>query len=73
MGWVLFKLGRLEEALDYLQRAFAAQEDAEIAAHLAEVLAALGRAEEARDMWQKGAGLDPDNRAIQRLREEFGP
>lgn len=73
MGWVLFKLGRLEEALDYLQRAFAAQEDAEIAAHLAEVLAALGRAEEARDMWQKGAGLDPDNRAIQRLREELGP
>lgn len=73
MGWVLFKLGRAEEALDYLQRAFAAQEDAEIAAHLAEVLAALGREGEARDIWQKGAGLDPDNRAIQRLREQFGP
>ncbi|SDD88472.1 tetratricopeptide repeat protein [Aquimonas voraii] len=73
MGWVLFKLGRHQEALDYLQRAFAAQEDAEIAAHLAEVLAALGREEEAREIWQKGAGLDPDNRAIQRLREQFGP
>lgn len=73
MGWVLFKLGRVEEALDYLQRAFEAQEDAEIAAHLAEVLAALGRADEAREIWQKGAGLDPENRAIQRLREQFGP
>lgn len=73
MGWVLFKLGRAEEALDYLQRAFAAQEDAEIAAHLAEVLAALGRDSEAREIWQKGAGLDPENRAIQRLREQFGP
>ncbi|MFY8134048.1 MAG: tetratricopeptide repeat protein [Aquimonas sp.] len=73
MGWVLFKLGRHQEALDYLQRAFAAQEDAEIAAHLAEVLAALGREEEAREIWQKGAGLDPDNRAIQRLREQLGP
>lgn len=73
MGWVLFKLGRAEEALDYLQRAFAGQEDAEIAAHLAEVLAALGREGEAREIWQKGAGLDPDNRAIQRLREQFGP
>lgn len=73
MGWVLFKLGRHQEALDYLQRAFSAQEDAEIAAHLAEVLAALGREEEAREIWQKGAGLDPDNRAIQRLREQFGP
>ena len=73
MGWVLFKLGRHDEALDYLQRAFAAQEDAEIAAHLAEVLAVLGRDEEAREIWQKGAGLDPDNRAIQRLREQLGP
>jgi tetratricopeptide (TPR) repeat protein len=73
MGWVLFKLGRAEEALAYLQRAFEAQEDAEIAAHLAEVLAALGRESEAREFWQKGAGLDPENRAIQRLREQFGP
>jgi tetratricopeptide (TPR) repeat protein len=73
MGWVLFKLGRAEEALAYLERAFEAQEDAEIAAHLAEVLAALGRDSEAREFWQKGAGLDPENRAIQRLREQFGP
>jgi len=73
MGWVLFRLGRLEEALPYLERAFAAQEDAEIAAHLAEVLAALGRTAEAKELWQKGAGLDPDNRAIKRLRERFGP
>lgn len=73
MGWVLFKLGRNDEALEYLQRAFAGQEDAEIAAHLAEVLVALGRQDEAREAWQKGAGLDPDNRAIQRLREQFGP
>lgn len=73
MGWVLFKLGRTEEALGYLQRAFEAQEDAEIAAHLAEVLAALGRDSEAREVWQKGAGLDPENRAIQRLREQLGP
>jgi tetratricopeptide (TPR) repeat protein len=73
MGWVLFRLGRVEEALDYLQRAFSGQEDAEIAAHLAEVLNALGREEEARAIWQKGAGIDPDNRAIERLRELFGP
>jgi tetratricopeptide (TPR) repeat protein len=72
MGWVLYKLGRLEESLDYLQRAFAAQEDAEIAAHIAEVLLALGRDAEAREIWQKGAALDATNRAIQRLRERLG-
>lgn len=73
MGWVLHRLGRSEEALDYLQRAFDGQEDAEIAAHLAEVLKVLGRDEEARAVWQKGLGLDPENRAIERLRELLGP
>jgi tetratricopeptide (TPR) repeat protein len=72
MGWVLYKLGRLEESLDFLQRAFAAQEDAEIAAHIAEVLLALGRDAEAREIWQKGAALDATNRAIERLRERLG-
>ena len=38
MGWVLYRLGRNKEALDYLQRAFALRPDAEIAAHLGEVL-----------------------------------
>jgi tetratricopeptide (TPR) repeat protein len=73
MGWVLHRLGRSEEALDYLQRAFDGQEDAEIAAHLAEVLKVLGRDEEARAVWQKGLDIDPENRAIERLRELLGP
>ncbi|MCG6118182.1 MAG: hypothetical protein MEQ07_08335 [Aquimonas sp.] len=73
MGWVLFRLGRADEALDYLQRAFEGQADAEIAAHLAEVLLVLEREEEARGWWLKGIELDAENRAVQRLRERFEP
>ncbi len=51
MGWVLFKLGRPEEGLSYLGRAWELQRDPEIAAHLGELLWALGRVDEARDVW----------------------
>jgi tetratricopeptide (TPR) repeat protein len=51
MGWVLFKLGRAEEALPYIERSWAQQRDAEIAAHLGEVLWSLERIDEARDIW----------------------
>ncbi len=38
MGWVLYRQGRLEKAAEYLQKAFDLQPEAEIAAHLGEVL-----------------------------------
>jgi tetratricopeptide (TPR) repeat protein len=51
MGWVLFRLGRPEEALPYVESAWALQKDEEIAAHLGEVLWGLGRIDEARSVW----------------------
>lgn len=51
MGWVLFKLGRAEEALPYVERSWELQRDPEIAAHLGEILWSLGRTEAARDVW----------------------
>ena len=51
MGWVLFRLGRPEDALPYIESAWALQKDEEIAAHLGEVLWALGRIDEARNVW----------------------
>jgi len=60
-GWLQFKLGRLEQALDYLQRAYAKQQEAEIAAHLAEVLWALGRKEEARKLFDTAIEKAPDD------------
>ena len=60
-GWVRFRLGRLEEALEYLRRAHAKIRDPEIAAHLGEVLWVLDRRDEARKVWQEVAADDADH------------
>lgn len=52
-GWLLFKEGKLEEALKHLQEAYRKHPDPEIGAHLAEVLLALGKIEEARKIWRE--------------------
>ncbi|WP_148254605.1 tetratricopeptide repeat protein [Aidingimonas lacisalsi] len=48
LGWVHHKLGNHERALPYLERAYAAMPDQEVAAHLIEVLWELDRRDEAR-------------------------
>jgi tetratricopeptide (TPR) repeat protein len=69
---VLYRLGRAEEALGELRRAFALQKDAEIGAHLGEVLWVLGKREEARRYFEQAREIDPDNRALQRALEKTG-
>ncbi|TFH88009.1 tetratricopeptide repeat protein [Billgrantia azerbaijanica] len=48
LGWVHYRLGAPEQALPWLERAYAAMPDQEVAAHLAEVLWVLERRREAR-------------------------
>jgi tetratricopeptide (TPR) repeat protein len=64
MGWVAYRLGRLEEAEGYLARAWELSENAEIAAHLGEVLWHLGRIDEAKAVWNKGLASDPENAVL---------
>jgi tetratricopeptide (TPR) repeat protein len=52
-GWLLFKQGKAEQALRYLEQAYAKQKENEIAAHLAEVLWTLGRKEEAKKLFDR--------------------
>ena len=60
MGWVLYRLGRLEEAEKYLRQALSLRDDAEVAAHLGEVLWAMGRRDEARELWSRALEKEPD-------------
>jgi tetratricopeptide (TPR) repeat protein len=60
-GWLQFKLGNTEKALDYLQQAYEKQQENEIAAHLAEVLWALGRKDEAKKLFNKAIKDAPDD------------
>lgn len=71
-GWVLYRLGRNEEALVQLRRAWTLAKDPEIAAHVGEVLWVLGRKDEARRFFDEARKLDPDNRALQRVTGKYG-
>src|SRR5690606_33043026 len=51
MGWIEFRMGRLAEAEKLLRRAYELRPDAEIAAHLGEVLWARGQRADAKEIW----------------------
>ena len=61
MGWVHFRMGKRDPALEYLRQAYHINPDAEIAAHLSEVLWVDGQREEARKIWREALGRDPDS------------
>jgi Flp pilus assembly protein TadD len=64
LGWIQYRMGRREEALRNLQRAYQSRPDAEIAAHLGEVLWAMGRRDEARKVWREGRERDSGNEVL---------
>ena len=64
LAWVEFRSGNLETALTLLQGAFKERPDAEIAAHLGEVLWVLNRQSEAQEIWREGLKLHPTNESL---------
>jgi tetratricopeptide (TPR) repeat protein len=73
LGWVEFRLGNFEAALASLQKAFNARADAEIAAHLGEVLWRLNRQDEAIKIWRQGVETAPNNETLQETLQRFKP
>ncbi|PKO84769.1 MAG: hypothetical protein CVU17_00860 [Betaproteobacteria bacterium HGW-Betaproteobacteria-11] len=72
-GWVSFRQGQLEPALEYLRRAYTQRSDPEIAAHIGEVLWALGRRDEALKLWREAAKTHPQNKALETTIKRFVP
>lgn len=64
LGWVEFRSGNLSEALRILQKAFDARPDAEIAAHLGEVLWVMGDKAKAESVWSEGLALNAENETL---------
>lgn len=73
MGWVYYKMGNLEKALTFLQIGYEKSFDAEIAAHLGEVLWKLGRKDEAISFWTKVLKEHPDSKAIKEVINRLEP
>lgn len=73
LGWVEFRLGNLSSALNYLQKAYKDRADAEIAAHLGEVLWQMKRQDEALKVWREGLSTAPNNETLQETLQRLKP
>lgn len=66
MGWVLFRKGDARAAEPFLRQALDVVFDAEIAAHLGEVLWVLNKRDEARQVWDRALAEDPKHEYLLR-------
>ena len=73
MGWVLYRMGRLDEAIDYLRRALKERQDPEIAAHLGEVLWVNGDKAAAREIWDAALQETPEDARLLDVIRRFNP
>ena len=73
MGWVQFRLGNLPDALRYLRQAYEQLPDAEVAAHLGEILWVQGEKEEARKIWREALLRQPENDYLMKTMKRLDP
>lgn len=72
-GWLLYRLGKFDEALAYLRRAYAAKPEPEVAAHIGEVLWAQGKRAEAESVWRDADKAHPGNADLAATIKRFLP
>jgi len=73
MGWVLYRLGRHEEAINYLRKAMALTQDPEVAAHLGEVLWVGGDKKGAKEVWETALKVTPEDSKLIDVIKRFNP
>lgn len=71
MGWVQYRLGNRSEAIRYLKRALAIRYDAEISAHLGEVLWVSGKQRQAKRVWDEALQRAPNNESVRKTINKF--
>ena len=72
MGWVKYRLGEIEEALTYLQRAYELFPDPEVAAHYGEVLWVSGDQEQALEIWRAALLVKPGHSLVLETMRRLG-
>ena len=73
VGWAQYRTGNLERAQQFLERAYKARPDPEIAAHLGEVLWVRGLREAAGRLWQTSLKDHPQNELLLETIHRFKP
>lgn len=71
MGWAYYRLGQYDESLKYLRHAFAKLKDAEIAAHLGEVLWVAGEHDAAKEVWNTALEHAPNDDLLLNVMQKF--
>jgi len=70
-GWLLFKLNKVPEAYQYLRRAYDLEPQAEIAAHLVDVLWVMGERKDARDVLSDALQKNPSDSLLIEVNERL--
>ena len=73
VGWGHYRMGDLSKSEEFLRRAYTANPDPEIAAHLGEVLWMRGDKEEAKKVWQQALQAHSDNAVLTAVMKKFLP
>ena len=73
VGWGHYRMGNFTKSLEFLRRAYSANPDPEIAAHLGEVLWAQSEKEQAKKVWSESLKSHPDNAVLQAVMKKFLP
>ena len=64
MGWLHFRMGNIEIALQFIEKAYKIQKDPEIAAHLGEILWKMGKLKQAKKVWEESMKTYPSNTVL---------
>jgi tetratricopeptide (TPR) repeat protein len=73
LGWGYFLIGKHDESLKQLRRAYSLNPDPEIAAHLGEVLWVKGEKDEAKKVWQDSMRENPENAVLLTVVKRYMP
>jgi tetratricopeptide (TPR) repeat protein len=71
LGWVKYRMGDKQAAADLLKKAYGLQPNAEIGAHLGEVLWSLGQQGDAKKAWRDARKVEPDNDTLVQTLKRF--
>jgi len=73
LGWVYYRLGQVDMALQHLQHAYASRPDPEIAAHFGEVLWKSGQQDAAQKVWRAALSDNPGHESLLAVMQKFQP
>jgi outer membrane biogenesis lipoprotein LolB/Flp pilus assembly protein TadD len=73
LGWVNYRLGNTNEAINYLQDSFKLLAEAEVGAHLGEVLWMSGKQDEAQAIWRKAEATNASQSTLRETIKKFKP